>query len=226
VPTASGTALWERNPTWVFFPQARKEGRNLQSTLGWKGNSVNGPEVHLCAEEILARGRRKTQGPSTPPSLRSGSGRDDKLRQEWTRLVLFVLICLVLICFAAKVTSHPRESLGEEVVEGADGGEFVVFDVEDGVELGDVEDVLDLLGEVEELEFSAGVADGGEAADEFTDAGAVDVVDTLEVEDDFFLALGDEAADGVAEVADFVAEDDASGDVEEGDVSDFAGLDG
>jgi len=116
--------------------------------------------------------------------------------------------------------------LGEEVVEGADGGELVVFDVEDGVELGDVEDVLDLLGKVEEFEFSAGVADGGEAADKFADAGAVDVVDALEVEDDFFLALGDEVADGVAEVADFVAEHNASGDVENGDVSNFAGFDG
>ena len=41
-----------------------------------------------------------------------------------------------------------RASLfGEEVVEGFYGVEFVVFDVEDGVELGDIEDVLDFLGE-------------------------------------------------------------------------------
>ena len=68
---------------------------------------------------------------------------------------------------------------GEEVVEGFYGGEFVVFDVEDGVELGDVEDVVNFLGEVEELEFSAGIADGGEAADEFSDAGAVEVIDAI-----------------------------------------------
>ncbi len=36
---------------------------------------------------------------------------------------------------------------GEEVVEGFYGGEFVFLYVEDGVELGDVEDVLDFLGE-------------------------------------------------------------------------------
>ena len=53
--------------------------------------------------------------------------------------------------------------LGEEVVEGFYGGEFVVFDVENGVKLGDVEDVVNFLGEVEELEFASGVADGGEA---------------------------------------------------------------
>src|SRR5580658_8558957 len=74
--------------------------------------------------------------------------------------------------------------LGEEIVEGSYGGEFVVFDVEDGVELGDVEDVLDFLGEVEEFEFAAGVADGGGAADELSDAGAVDVVDAFEAAED------------------------------------------
>src|SRR5271168_4411592 len=82
--------------------------------------------------------------------------------------------------------------LREEVVEGFYGVEFVVFDVEDGVELGDVEDVVDFLGEVEELEFAAGVADGGEAADEFSDAGAVEVIDVGEVEDDLLFALGDQ----------------------------------
>src|ERR1700678_4522429 len=39
--------------------------------------------------------------------------------------------------------------LGEEVVEGFYGVEFVIFDIEDGVELGDIEDVLNLLGEVQ-----------------------------------------------------------------------------
>jgi hypothetical protein len=115
---------------------------------------------------------------------------------------------------------------GEEVVEGFYGGEFVVFDVEDGVELGDVEDVLNFFGEAEEFEFAAGVADGGEAGDEFADAGGVDVVDVGEVEDDFLFAFGDELADGVAEFSCFVAERDASVDVKDGDVADFARGDG
>src|ERR1700733_13114095 len=112
---------------------------------------------------------------------------------------------------------------GEEVVEGFYGGEFVVLDIEDGVELGDVEDVVNFLGEVEELEFSAGVAGGGEAADEFSDAGAVEVIDVGEVEDDFLFALGDEGTDFIAESADFGAEDETSMNVEDGDVIDFAG---
>jgi hypothetical protein len=114
--------------------------------------------------------------------------------------------------------------LGEEVVEGFYGGEFVVFDVEDGVELGDVEDVVNLLGEIEELEFAACVADRGEATDEFADARAVEIVNTGEVEDDFLFALGKQVADSGAECTDLRAEDDAAMDVEDGDVGDFAGV--
>ena len=44
--------------------------------------------------------------------------------------------------------SAAHEALfGEEVVEGFYGGEFVVFDVEDGVELGDIEEVFNFFGE-------------------------------------------------------------------------------
>src|ERR1700720_4293826 len=115
---------------------------------------------------------------------------------------------------------------GEEVIEGFYGAEFVVFDVEDGVELGDVEDVVNFLGEAEEFEFAAGVADGGVAADQFANAGGVDVVDVSEVEDDFFLAGGDEVKNGVPEKAGCVAEGDASVEVDDGDVANFAGGDG
>jgi hypothetical protein len=40
---------------------------------------------------------------------------------------------------------------GEEVVEGFYGSEFVFFYVEDGVELGDLEDVLNFFGEAEKF---------------------------------------------------------------------------
>ena len=119
----------------------------------------------------------------------------------------------------------PHTLLGEEVVERLYGGEFVIFDVEDGVELGDVEDVVDFLGEVEELEFASGFADGGEAADQFSDAGAVEVVNIGEVEDDFLFALSYEIVDGGAERADLGTEDDAAVNVEDGDVGDFAVID-
>ena len=115
--------------------------------------------------------------------------------------------------------------LGEEIVEGFYGGEFVVFDVKDGVELGYVQDVVNFFAEVEELQVSAGVADGGEAADEFADAGRVDEIDLLEIENDFLFSGGDQASDGVAEAFGFIAECDAAVDVENGDVADFARCD-
>src|ERR1700694_1274724 len=54
--------------------------------------------------------------------------------------------------------------------EGGDGGGLVVLDVEDGVELGDLEEVVDLLGQVEELELAACILDGGERGDHLPDA--------------------------------------------------------
>jgi hypothetical protein len=135
--------------------------------------------------------------------------------------------CKVDVGMPFGFTQHDRTFLlGEEVVEGFYGGEFVVFDVEDGVELGHIEHVLDFLGEAEELEFAPSVADGREAADQFADAGGVDVIDMGEVEDDFFLALSDELADSVAKLSGFVAKRDASADVDDSDVADFAGGDG
>ena len=47
-----------------------------------------------------------------------------------------------------------------------------------------------------------------------------------EVEDDFFLVGDEEVANGVAEPAGLVAEGDASVDVDDCDVADFAGSDG
>jgi len=60
---------------------------------------------------------------------------------------------------------HVSDLFGEEVVEGFYGGEFVFFDVEYSVELGDMEDVLNFFGEAEEFEVAAGVTDGGIATD-------------------------------------------------------------
>jgi hypothetical protein len=47
---------------------------------------------------------------------------------------------------------------------------FVVFHVEDGVELGDLKQVVDLLGEVQQLEFATLILGGGEGADQLADA--------------------------------------------------------
>jgi hypothetical protein len=119
-----------------------------------------------------------------------------------------------------------KSLLGEEVIERFYGGEFVFFDVEDGVELGNLKDIGNLLGEAEELEFAAGVTDGGEAANQFSHSGGIDVIDVGEVEDDLFLAGSQELTNCIAELAGFIAEGDASVDVNDSDVADFARSDG
>ena len=51
----------------------------------------------------------------------------------------------------ADPASGGRISLGKEPVKGFYGGELVVSNVEDGVELCDLEQIMDLLSEVEQL---------------------------------------------------------------------------
>jgi hypothetical protein len=133
---------------------------------------------------------------------------------------------LALSLSKERLPLYQRFLLGEKVVEGFYRGEFVVFDVEDGVELGDLQDVVNFLGEAVKLKFAAGVADRGKAADQFADAGGVNVIDLGEVEDNLFLAGGDELTNGVAKLSGFVAEGDATDEVEDGDVADFARGDG
>jgi len=53
--------------------------------------------------------------------------------------------------------------------EGPDGDRLVVFHVEDGVQLRNLEQVVDLLGEIQELQFPALPLHGSERADQLTD---------------------------------------------------------
>src|SRR5437870_11352798 len=60
---------------------------------------------------------------------------------------------------------------------------LVILYVKDGVQLGDLQQVVNLLGELEEFELAALVADGGERADQLTDTRAVDIVDVARSEE-------------------------------------------
>lgn len=81
---------------------------------------------------------------------------------------------------------------------------------------------MNFLRQVQQLELATGVAHGGETAHELSHAGTVDVVDGGQIQDDLLLAFRDEVADGSAKVADLIPEDDASIDVEDGNVTNFA----
>jgi len=118
-----------------------------------------------------------------------------------------------------EVGTLPRRAGG--LLEGFDGGGFVVLHVKDGVELGDLEQIVHLLGEVEEFEFAALILGGGEGADQFADAGAVDVVDLGQVQDDFLIAFGKQFAHGVAQSDAAFAQGDASAAVNNRDAVDL-----
>src|SRR5580704_12223174 len=101
--------------------------------------------------------------------------------------------------------------------ETLNGGRFIVFHVEDGIQFGDLEQIMHLLGEVQQFEFAALVFGGGVGADQLADAGAVDVVDFAEVQYDLFVALGEQVANRVAHHDAAFAESNAAAAVHDGD---------
>jgi hypothetical protein len=116
--------------------------------------------------------------------------------------------------------------LGEEIIEGFYCGEFVFLDVEHGIQLGHVKDVVNFLAEAQELEVAARIPHRGEATDQFAHAGGIDVIDVRQVENNFFLALCNQPVDRVPQLSGFIAQSNPPGDVDNGYVADFARGDG
>src|SRR5437588_1616013 len=99
---------------------------------------------------------------------------------------------------------------------------FVVFYVEDGVELGDLQQVVDLFGELQQFEVATFLAHGGVGADQLPDAGAIDVVDVTQVEKNLLAAFGKQAAHSVAQSHTAFAQSDAATQVHDSDAVDLA----
>src|SRR4051794_37635883 len=87
---------------------------------------------------------------------------------------------------------------------------FVVLHVKYRVELRDLKQVMDLLGQVQELELAAFFANRGESADQFSNAGAVNVCDVAKVEKDLLFTLAEDFANSVAQNHAAFAESDAA----------------
>src|SRR5882724_13095167 len=87
---------------------------------------------------------------------------------------------------------------------------FVVLDIEDGIELGDLQQVVDLLGQVEQFEFAVFAPHCGKRAHQFPDAGAVNVGDVAQVKQDFFVSFADQVADGVSQYHAALTQSDAA----------------
>src|SRR2546423_3488250 len=103
-------------------------------------------------------------------------------------------------------------------VEGLYGCCFVVLNIEDGVQLGDLEQVVDFLGQLEQLELAALVADAGKGAHQFSDAGAVNVSYVAQVEQDLVAPLAHQVLDCLAQHHAAFAQGNTTAQVHNGDV--------
>src|SRR5579862_3652566 len=103
------------------------------------------------------------------------------------------------------------------MAEGCDGAGLVVLNVKDGVQLGDLQQIVDLLGQVQQLQLAALVADGGKRADQLTDAGAVDVADVAQVQQNLLLPFAQQVFDGVAQYDTALAQGDPPAQIDDGD---------
>jgi hypothetical protein len=96
-------------------------------------------------------------------------------------------------------------------------------DLEDRIEFGDLEEIFDAFGEVEELELALLARDGGVAVDEFSDPGRVDIADLAEIQQELLVAGGNQIFDGIAEKGGTFAEGDAADRIDDGDIANLAG---
>src|SRR5215469_11345234 len=103
-----------------------------------------------------------------------------------------------------------------DLLERLDGGGFVVFHVEDGIELGDLQQIVDLLGQVQQLEFATLVLGGGKGADQLADSGAVDIVHIGQIQHDLLIAFRQQVAHRVAKDDTAFAERDAAAAIDDG----------
>src|SRR5882672_3586712 len=95
---------------------------------------------------------------------------------------------------------------------------FVFLHIEDGVELRDLQKVVDLLGQVQQFEFAALFLGSGEGTDKFADTRAVDIVHVAQVQQDSFLPLGKQVVHRVTHSCAAFTESDSAPKVDDRDV--------
>src|ERR1039457_5604458 len=83
--------------------------------------------------------------------------------------------------------------------ERLDSVGFVFLHVEHRVQLGDLQQVVHLLGEMQQLEFATLALHGGKRADQFANARTVDIADVAQVQQDMLGTLAENVLDGVAQ---------------------------
>src|ERR1700739_3670661 len=123
-----------------------------------------------------------------------------------------------------RLTGDKRLEARRRLVRG-DGAGFGVVDVEDGVELCELQNVLDLAGQVEQLESSTLILGCGVGANEFAQSRAIDIVHVAQIQQDVFRAFADQVANGLAQLHTALAQSDPPAKVQDGDAVQFTGSD-
>src|SRR5262245_58386224 len=103
-----------------------------------------------------------------------------------------------------------------------DRGGFVVEDVEDGVQLGDRQQITDPLGRVQELQIAARAPDGRVAADDLAQTAAVHIRHVRQIQQQFGLAAFDQLVNLALQLDVAFAEKNFAFNVEYGYVTAFA----
>src|SRR5579863_3891446 len=120
---------------------------------------------------MTACSRRSNRIPKSQAAGESWRGRSIRWFSFETWRRISTLLCQWTGRCGNMAREYARATLatlfGEEVVEGFYGGELVVLNVEDGVELGDVENVVNFLGKAQEFEFATRVPNGRVATHQF-----------------------------------------------------------
>src|SRR6185503_13215831 len=116
--------------------------------------------------------------------------------------------------------SHLIASLFETV----HGCSFVVVSLEYREQFGDHEQVLNLLGQIQEFQLTAAIIGGGVGTDELTYSGAVHVGDVSQIEQNLLFAVIEQLAHGLTQLHAAFADGYFPGQVQYGYVAGLAFL--
>src|SRR6185312_382168 len=89
-------------------------------------------------------------------------------------------------------------SPSQDLPEGLYRRRLIILHVKNGVKLRDLQQVMNFLGQLEQLQFATLVFRCGICADQFTNARAVNVIHVAKVQQNLFVALAEQVLYGIA----------------------------
>src|SRR5215813_5808816 len=95
-------------------------------------------------------------------------------------------------------TAGPFTRACRKNLEAANGSSFVFVDIEHGVQLCNLQQILHALVQAEQLQLPAAIGHGREARHQLADPRAVNVGDLAQVEQDLLLVFADHITQGVS----------------------------